>query len=180
VPLPQATPPAAVLPVAPPVDPQVRLDRLYERLAKAKSAEDAEDIAAVITALRQQSVGDTAELLSDRARDELKRKNAAAALKLFDAVLAIAPTSVAARNQRAMIYYRQGDYGRAMADLREVLRRDPRHWSAWEALGRILQESGDDKAALAAYRRALAIDPQLNGLQGRVNRLAVRVEGRQL
>jgi Tfp pilus assembly protein PilF len=180
VPLPGARSPSSARPVAQPVDPQVRLDRLYDRLAAAKSPEEAEEIASIITALHRQAGSDTAELLTSRALDELKRKDTDAALKLFDAVLAVVPAYAEAWNQRAMIYYREGDYRHAMADLREVLRREPRHWGAWEALGRILEQTGDEADALGAYRRALAVDPQLKGLQGRVDRLAVRVNGRQL
>lgn len=163
-----------------PLDPQARLDRLYDRLAEAKSADEADGIAAVIAALRQEGSSDTANILTDRALDLLRRKDEDGALRLLDVAVAVAPAATEAWNQRAMIYYKKGDYGRAMHDLREVLRHDPRRWMAWEALGRILEQTSDKKDALAAYRRALAIDPQLSGLQQRVERLAVDVEGRRL
>ena len=49
----------------------------------------------------------------------------------------------------------KNDYGKSLADIREVLRREPRHFGALSGLGLILQEMGDDKRALEVYRRAL-------------------------
>ncbi|HVV95314.1 MAG TPA: tetratricopeptide repeat protein [Hyphomicrobiales bacterium] len=175
-------PPKAAKP--PPAKPQPdqaqRLDMLYERLATTKRPALAERIAAMIEAMRLESGSDTVDLLTGRALDALKRKDSDAAIRLFDAVVAIAPDYVEGWNQRAMLYYAKGDFGRTMRDLHEVLRRDPRQWEAWGALGRILEDSGDDLHALAAYRRALAIYPALQGIATRAERLAARVDGRSL
>ena len=72
------------------------------------------------------------------------------------------------------------DYGHSVADIREVLLREPRHFGALSGLGLILQEIGDDKHALEAYRRALAIDPHLEHLPEVVKTLRETVEGRDL
>ena len=72
------------------------------------------------------------------------------------------------------------DYGHALADIREVLTREPRHFGALSGLGLILQEIGDDKHALEAYRRALAIDPHLEHIDDVVKTLREKVEGRDL
>jgi tetratricopeptide (TPR) repeat protein len=163
-----------------PLDRAQRLDLLYDKLAQATQPTRAEAIASAIEALRLESGSDTVDLLTGRALDAMKRKDDNMAIRLFDAVVAIAPDYAEGWNQRAMLYYEKGDYGRTMRDLREVLRRDPRQWEAWGALGRILENSGDDLHALAAYRRALAIYPALRGLAERVQRLAPRVDGRAL
>jgi tetratricopeptide (TPR) repeat protein len=175
-------PPAvAAKPAATPApDAAERLDRLYDRLARAKTPRRAEAIAAAIAGLRLESGSDTVDLLTGRALDALKRKDSAVAIRLFDAVVALDPDYAEGWNQRAMLYYAKGDYARTMRDLHQVLRRDPRHWEAWEALGRILEDTGDDAHALAAYRRALAIYPALEGVADRVGRLATRVDGREL
>ena len=67
-----------------------------------------------------------------------------------------------------------------MRDIRETLRYEPRHYGAWAGLGRILEQSGDTARALDAYRRALAINPQTDGLRQQVRTLATKVSGEEL
>ena len=54
------------------------------------------------------------------------------------------------------------EYGDAMRDIAAVLALEPRHFGALTGLGLILQDVGDDKEALKAFRKALAIDPHLD------------------
>ena len=72
------------------------------------------------------------------------------------------------------------DYGHALADIRKVLAREPRHFGALSGLGLILQEIGDDKHALEAYRKALAIDPHIEHVPNVVKTLREKVEGRDI
>jgi len=51
-----------------------------------------------------------------------------------------------------------------MQDIQQVLVREPRHFGALAGLGMIMQEVGDDKRALEAFRRALAVNPYLDKL----------------
>jgi tetratricopeptide (TPR) repeat protein len=102
------------------------------------------------------------------------------AIKLLNAIVAIKPDYVEAYNERATIYFLQDDIAHALADLREVLKREPRHFAALAGLGLILQEIGDDKHALEAYRRALAIDPHLEHVADVVKTLTEKVEGRDI
>jgi Tfp pilus assembly protein PilF len=87
---------------------------------------------------------------------------------------------VEAWNRRATIYYMKKDYGRALADIREVLRREPRHFGALSGLGLIMQDIGDDKQALEVYRRALAIHPRLQRIPDVVKTLQEKIEGRDI
>ena len=59
-----------------------------------------------------------------------------------------------------------------------MLTREPRHFGALSGLGLILQEIGDDKHALEAYRRALAINPHLENLADVVKTLSEKIDGR--
>ena len=63
---------------------------------------------------------------------------------------------------------------------RAVLTREPRHFGALSGLGLIMQDLGDDKLALDAYRKALAIDPHLENLPDVVKTLSEKVEGRTI
>ena len=67
-----------------------------------------------------------------------------------------------------------------MEDIGEVLKREPRHFGALSGLGMILQELGDDKHALDAFRRALAVHPHLEKIPDLVKKLTEKVEGRDI
>ncbi len=115
-----------------------------------------------------------------RVKDATDDKNFDLAIKLLDAVIAIKPDYVEAWNRRATVYYLKQDYGHSLTDLREVLAREPRHFGALSGLGLILQDIGDDKDALEAYRKALAIDPHLENIPEVVKTLSEKVEGRHI
>ena len=78
------------------------------------------------------------------------------------------------------LYYMKKDFTRAIGDIREVLAREPRHFGALAGLGIILQEFGDDKRALDAFRRALAIHPHIERVPDMVKRLSDKIDGREI
>lgn len=157
-----------------------RLERLYDRLGRARTASEARRFASSIDQLRLRSGSDTADLLARRALEAIGRKETDAAIELLGAVVDLQPDFAEAWNRRATVFFLKGDYGRSMRDIRETLAREPRHWGAWAGLGRILEETGDKPRALAAYRRALAVHPFLEGLKEKTERLATEVRGRDI
>ena len=72
------------------------------------------------------------------------------------------------------------DYDRSLADIRQVLAREPRHFGALAGLGLIMQDLGDDKRALEVYRKALAIHPRLPRVPDLIKTLTEKVEGRDI
>jgi cytochrome c-type biogenesis protein CcmH/NrfG len=68
----------------------------------------------------------------------------------------------------------------AMADIRQVLSLEPRHFGAWAGLGHIFMSSDDKARALEAYRRALKIYPQLSIVQTLIERLKPEIDGQDL
>ena len=54
---------------------------------------------------------------------------------------------------------------------------NPRQFEAMEQLGEMLEDYGDKAGALKMYRRAQALDPQLEGLQRHIDALSRAVEG---
>jgi Flp pilus assembly protein TadD len=67
-----------------------------------------------------------------------------------------------------------------MSDIAQVLAREPRHFGALTGLGMILEDVGDDKRALEAFRRALEVDPRLERVPEIVKTLTEKVEGRRI
>ncbi len=156
------------------------LDTLFEGLKIAPDAESAKAIEDRIWALWMVSGSDTCNLLMGRAKAAADGKDYDLAVKLLDAVIELKPGYTEGWNRRATLYFLEKDYGHALADLREVLVREPRHFGALSGIGLILQEIGDDKHALEAYRRALAINPHLENIDEIVKTLREKVEGRDL
>jgi len=156
------------------------LDFLFGALKLAPDDVTAKAIEERIWALWIASRSDTTTLLMSRVQTAIEAKDLDLAIKLLDAIVKIKPKYVEAWNRRATIYYMKKDYGRALADIREVLRREPRHFGALSGLGLIMQDIGDDKQALEVYRRALAIYPRLQRIPELVKELQVKVEGRDI
>lgn len=165
----------------PPVNSHVKnLDVLFEALRAAPDEDSARAVEARIWAIWMKTPSDTVALLMARARVAVEKKESDVALKLLDAIIKLRPDYVEAWNRRATLHYMGNDYVRAMEDIQEVLRREPRHFAALAGLGLILEETGDNKRALDAFRRALAINPHLEKVPEMVKTLTEKVEGRDI
>jgi tetratricopeptide (TPR) repeat protein len=162
-----------------PVRPQT-IDDLFERLAKAKSEDEAKGIAGAIERRWMRSGSDTADLLMTRAMDALKAGDQPLSVELLDRVIALQPAWAEAWNKRATVFYLMGDYTRSIADIREVLALEPRHFGALAGLGMIFKNNGDDKRAYEALKKALAVHPYMSDLRNIVERMAPDVEGRDI
>jgi tetratricopeptide (TPR) repeat protein len=156
------------------------LDFLFGALKIAPDEASAKAIEERIWALWVVSRSDTTNLLMTRVKTALDQHDTDLALKLLDAIVKIKPDYVEAWNRRATLYYLKKDYGRSLADIREVLKREPRHFGALAGLGLIMQDIGDDKQALEVYRRALAVHPKLERIPDLVKTLQEKVEGRDI
>lgn len=156
------------------------LDFLFGALRVAPDDVTAKAIEERIWALWVVSRSDTTNLLMARVRTAIEQQDTDLALKLLDAIVKIKPDYIEAWNRRATIYYMKKDYGHSLADIREVLKREPRHFGALSGLGLIMQDIGDDKQALEVYRRALAVYPRLQRIPDVVKTLQEKVEGRDI
>jgi tetratricopeptide (TPR) repeat protein len=156
------------------------LDFLFGALKAAPDEASAKHVEARIWAIWLQTPSDTAALLMLRAKAAMDAQQTDVALKLLDAVIKLRPDYVEAWNRRATLYYLSNDYARSLADIQQVLVREPRHFGALAGLGMIMQDLGDDKRALDAFRKALDINPHLEKVPELVKTLTEKVEGRDI
>ena len=185
---PQATPPEATRPSDLPRPPSRLpkspketargLDFLFGALKAAPDQESARHVEAQILALWSQSSSDTTSLLMQRVKAAIDVKQLDVALKLLDAVLKLRPEYIEGWSRRATLHYMRNDYQHSLEDIEQVLIREPRHFGALAGLGMIMQELGDDRRALNAFRKAVAINPHLERVQELVKSLTEKVEGR--
>jgi len=156
------------------------LDFLFGALKAAPDEVSAKHVEARIWAIWLQTPSDTAALLMMRAKAAMDAQQSDVALKLLDAVVKLRPDYVEGWNRRATLYYLKNDYGRSLHDIEQVLIREPRHFGALAGLGMIMQDLGDEKRALDAFRKALAINPHLEKIPELVKTLSEKVEGRDI
>src|ERR1700748_205532 len=156
------------------------LDFLFGALKAAPDEASARHVEGRIWAIWLQTTSDTAALLMVRAKAAMDAQKFDVALKLLDAVVKLRPDYVEAWNRRATVYYLQNDYQHSLEDIEQVLVREPRHFGALAGLGMIMQDLGDDKRALDAFRKALAVNPYLDKLPELVKMLNEKVEGRDI
>jgi tetratricopeptide (TPR) repeat protein len=172
--------PPTSLPRAQGGDRSQNLEFLFGALKVAPDEASAKAVEERIWALWIVSDSDTTNLLMTRVKTAIDAQDLDLATTLLDAVIALKPDYLEAWNRRATVYYLKKDYGRALADIREVLAREPRHFGAWSGLGLILEDLGDDKRALDAFRHAVAIYPHLQRIPDLVKSLTEKVEGRDI
>jgi tetratricopeptide (TPR) repeat protein len=156
------------------------LDFLFGALKLAPDDTTAKSIEERIWSLWTASRSDTASLLMTRVKTAIEAKDLDLAVTLLDGIVKIKPDYIEGWNRRATIFYMKKDYGRAISDIREVLKREPRHFGALAGLGLILQDIGDDKQALEVYRRALAVYPRMERIPDVVKTLQEKIEGRDI
>ena len=156
------------------------LDFLFGALKAAPDEASAKHVEARIWALWLQTPSDTAALLMARAKAAMDAQQIDIAQKLLDAVVKLRPDYIEAWNRRATLYYLRNDYAHSLQDIEQVLVREPRHFGALAGLGMIMQDLGDEKRALDAFRKALAINPHLEKVPGLVKILSEKVEGRDI
>jgi tetratricopeptide (TPR) repeat protein len=163
-----------------PADKTRGLDFLFGALKAAPDETSAKHVEARIWAIWLQTPSDTVALLMARAKLAMDAQNSDVALKLLDSVVKLRPDYVEGWNRRATLYYLRNDYARSLQDIEQVLAREPRHFGALAGLGMIMQDLGDEKRALDAFRKALAVNPHLEKVPELVKTLTEKVEGRDI
>lgn len=154
------------------------LDRLLTELAAAPNAQAAASIETEIWGEWADSGSPTVNVLLERATAAENAGDNELAARFLDQASDLAPNFAEPWNRRASLAYKAEDYSGAINAIQEVLKREPRHFGALAGLGLIYEELGQDRAALDAFRAALAIHPNYEAAQRGVARLEPRVDGR--
>jgi len=156
------------------------LDFLFGALKVAPDETSAKAIEQRIWAQWLISKSDTANLLMSRVKKAVEAKDLDLAMRLLDAVVELNPDYVEGWNRRATLHYMRKEFGESLADISHVLALEPRHFGALTGLGLIMQELGDEKRALDAFRKALEVNPHLERVPDYVKSLSGKVQGRDI
>lgn len=169
-----AAPPAKAPPKPAPID------QLFAKLAKTQSADEAKPIEDQIMTLFEQSNSATVDILMQRSALMLKAGDKDTTKKMIDAITTVAPDFAEGWHRRAMLEAASNKDADALISLQKTITLNPREFEAQSELGKLLEDYGDKKAALAAYRKALALDPHMEGVEKHAQELAREVEGNKI
>jgi tetratricopeptide (TPR) repeat protein len=171
---------AGDLPLPGPLERPKVLAELYAQLARAPDAQAAAPIMAAIEEIWHATGSATVDVLMSRAVRFTKESDLDLALKILDAAVDIAPEEAEAWYLRAKVHYLQRQYAAALTDLRRALDCDPKHYRALDDLGLVFEALGTKKEALEAYRKALQVNPFLDGARQAVEFLSREVGGQDI
>ena len=147
------------------------LDDLFEQLAITTSDEEASNITREIwqrwTANDDPDVSQLMQIGIRALNYSTYRK----ALQSFDRVIEIAPEFAEGWNKRATLYYHIKEYRRSIDDIKKTLRLEPRHFGAWSGLGLVSIAQENYAGALAAFKKALSINPHISNIRRYVQKL---------
>jgi tetratricopeptide (TPR) repeat protein len=138
-----------------------RLDELFARLKLTKDEQEGDAIVSEIWKLWQQSGDAELDEKMQQAILLMSQGIGTLAMPILDDIVARLPDWAEGWNKRATMLYLMGEHDRSLADIERVLALEPRHFGALAGTGLIRIEKGEYREALAAFRRALAINPFL-------------------
>lgn len=153
-----------------------RLERLFQLLSGVRTMPEAMDIEGQITAIWLKSGSETVDVLMARAQSAVEAQDLTIAKKLLDAVVEMRPEYAEVWYRRAELLLLMDSQQEAASDLSKALELEPRHFRALAIAGRLAEAAGDKPAALAAYRKAVAINPMMEAIARRAGQLTFEVE----
>jgi tetratricopeptide (TPR) repeat protein len=154
------------------------LDALFADLAKSTTEQEGKTIEQAIQQVWLQSGSPSIDILMQRGMEAFGEKDYDKAYFYFNEVVVLAPGFSEGWHKRATVYYLKDNFSRALSDLEQVLRLEPRQFFAMGGLALMLEELGDKKGALEVFRRALDVNPWMDGATQAEKSLSIDVEGR--
>ncbi len=155
------------------------LDDLFEDLLVADE-NSWEDIEKQIWTQWSKSGSKSMDYLLERGRAEMDKGNVNEAIGHFSALIDHAPDFAEGWNARATAWFVADRYGLSIADIRQTLLLEPRHFGALAGLGMIMERMDRPEAALQVYQEAEKIHPHRPDVKAALERLKDQVEGVEL
>jgi tetratricopeptide (TPR) repeat protein len=102
-----------------------------------------------------------------------------AAVESFGRVIRMKPEFAEGWNKRATVHFLLGENELSLRDCDEVIKRNPRHFGVLAGYGQIHVRKGDLAKALDYFERALAINPNMDGVRDAIDAIGRILAERQ-
>jgi tetratricopeptide (TPR) repeat protein len=113
---------------------------------------------------------DRIDALMRQGVEEMQAGRLKQAVATFTRVIKAKPAFAEAWNKRATAYWLLGNSKASLADCDEVMKRNPYHFGALAGYGQIWFARGETEKSLEYFRKALALNPNMQGV-------ALNIEG---
>ena len=137
------------------------LDPLFNNLRNARGNVDAQSAETRLIVGLLQEGSDTQRYMMRGAMLLISKRQLSRALDILDAILSLDINYTEGWNKRASVHFLMRSYGKSLADVRQTLAREPRHFGAWLGLGSIYRNIGEIDLGITAYETALRLHPNL-------------------
>lgn len=155
------------------------LQGLFEELVQATDATEAAKLEQMIWQHWLEAPDEQSHMLMRGITQAMAAADLAIALQMADELVQSHPDYAEAWNKRATLHYMLGNNDQSVADIRQTIALEPRHFGAISGLGLIFLRSQNFDAALAAFEQVLAISPASAGAKSSIARLRQEV-GREI
>jgi tetratricopeptide (TPR) repeat protein len=112
-----------------------------------------------------------ADRLFERGLEQMRESRLRGAVDIFSRVIDMRPAFTEAWNKRATVYFLLGEDDLSLQDCDEVLKRNPQHFGVLAGYGQIYLRKGELQRALDYFEQALAINPNMPGVQASIDAL---------
>ena len=153
------------------------IDALFERLARAESAEHAAVVEDEIWTQWLRHPQPVACEALERAGQAIAGRDFEEAGRLLDRIVEDFPDFAEAWNKRATLRFLQGRDRESVHDIRRTLLLEPRHFGAICGFAQICLRQDRGDLALFALQRAHALHPTMDSVNEAIAQLATRTSG---
>jgi tetratricopeptide (TPR) repeat protein len=157
-----------------------RLDALFAELQKATGTLQGRTITEQIWTIWTTSDNPEVNRLMSEGVAAMSSQDYKIALTDFTKMITIAPDFAEGWNKRATVLWLLGDYEGSIADVDKTLALEPRHFGALWGLGTMDAALEHDEEAVAAFEKALAVNPHMEGVSEKIEALKKRIKEKQI
>lgn len=136
-----------------------RLDDLFKRLKATKDAAEGSTLTRKIWQIWFTAPSRKIHLMMINGQSLLHRGRLGESIAQFSAVTRLAPKFAEGWNRRAVARFIGGDFDGSLKDILQVLSLEPRHFGALAGMGAVYVKRKQLRNAIAAYRRAITVNP---------------------